>query len=115
MHELSLAMNIVEIATEEADKIGRCAVKRIDLEIGSHSGVVMEALSFAMDEAIKGTPLAEAEINYHWVEAVAACQDCCQEFKPTEFEHVCPHCNSVQTYLIHGKELKVKSLELEEL
>ena len=41
MHELSIAMNIVEIVEENAAAANCKAVSEIDLEIGSMSGVVI--------------------------------------------------------------------------
>ena len=44
MHELSIAMSIVEMAEEEAAKHGGVQVTAIHLKLGALSGVVKEAL-----------------------------------------------------------------------
>jgi hydrogenase nickel incorporation protein HypA/HybF len=53
MHELSIAMSIVEIAEEESEQRGNAAVEAIYLKLGDMSGVVKEALSSAFELAIE--------------------------------------------------------------
>ncbi len=57
MHELSIAMSIVEGAVDEAFRIGADKVAAIYLKLGAMSGVVPEALLFSYDLACEGTPL----------------------------------------------------------
>ena len=52
MHELSIVTGIIDIAEEEAAKAGVKAFSGIDLEIGTLSGIVKEALDFAWDFAV---------------------------------------------------------------
>ena len=63
MHELSLAVNIVEIAEENAQSAGVQKFDEIVLEIGTLSGVVIEALEMAMDSAFKNSVLEHAVLN----------------------------------------------------
>ncbi len=58
MHELSIALSILDIAEEEAgDRVGRVAA--VHLKLGPLSGVVKEALLSAYDLAREGTALAQ--------------------------------------------------------
>jgi hydrogenase nickel incorporation protein HypA/HybF len=113
MHELSIAMEIVEIAREEALKAGALKINKIELEIGKLSGVLPDALSFAMHEAIKASPLANAEIVYHYKEAQVNCSSCCETFETNDHLKVCPVCGSFDTYFVTGKELFIKSMDIE--
>jgi len=54
MHELSIAMNIIDIADEYLKKSDAARIYNIDLEIGELSGIIPEALKFAMNHAVKG-------------------------------------------------------------
>ncbi len=113
MHELSIVMSIVEIAEEEAAKAD---VKRFDtivLEIGTLSGVVMEALDFAWSSAVSNTVLDGAQKEIHSIAAVAKCNDCNCEFDVQTLYEACPECGSYYTHLIKGNELKIKSLIVE--
>lgn len=61
MHELSIALSILDIAAAEAARHhGRVAA--VHLRLGARAGVVKEALLFAYDVAREGTPLAEARL-----------------------------------------------------
>ncbi len=51
MHELSIAMSVLELAEEEAERRGGAEVTAIFLQIGTLSGVVAEALTSAFELA----------------------------------------------------------------
>jgi hypothetical protein len=55
MHELSIAVNIVEIAEEELARHGGEKVRAVHLQLGSLAGVATEALSFSFGLACEGT------------------------------------------------------------
>ena len=112
MHELSIALNIVEIATEETQKANAREVTELEIEIGALSGVVIEALQLALEEATKNSVLSEAEINMVPVMATGKCNDCGKEFDMSELYDLCPFCHSTNRTVLKGKELKVKSLSV---
>jgi hydrogenase nickel incorporation protein HypA/HybF len=113
MHELSIAMSIAEIVEEESRMARASKVEKITIEIGTQSGVMIEALQFAMDEVIRNSSFKDAIVNYDIITATASCEECCHEFEILDFFMVCPVCNSSKTFLIKGKELKIKSIEIE--
>lgn len=113
MHELSIAMQIVEILEEEVKKHDAQRVSAVHLDIGTLSGVEPDALKFAMEEAVRNSVAAHAELFYHIIEAVAVCEDCCHEFKTDDYFKVCPYCNSLNTSFLKGKELKIKSIDIQ--
>jgi hydrogenase nickel incorporation protein HypA/HybF len=110
MHELSIAMNIVEIAEEEARKSKAQKISKIDLAVGKLSGVVYEALDFALKEAVKNTMLEEAKIQIIEVEAKAKCNKCGHIFSTEYLYDICPKCQHQQCEIIQGKELKINSI-----
>ncbi len=57
MHELSIALSIVEGAEEEAKRQGGARVCAVHLKLGPLSGVVKEALLFSYELACEGTAL----------------------------------------------------------
>ena len=63
MHELSIAVNIVDIACEEAERQGNACVDAVYLNLGVLSGVVKDALLFAWDLACEGTRIAGARLE----------------------------------------------------
>lgn len=110
MHELSIAMNIVEIAEENAKQSGVNIITEIELEVGDLSGVVLEALEFAMEEAVKNTMLKDAKRIITSIGGMAKCNVCSHEFSIEDIHTPCPECASFDSEVIKGKELKVKSL-----
>lgn len=112
MHELSIVLSIVEIAEEELRKAAARQVDRIDLEIGTLSGVEFTALDFAWDVGVQHTVLHNAERFIHKIPARARCMDCNHVFDIQQLFEPCPACGLFLNEVVQGKELRVKSLEL---
>ncbi len=112
MHELSIVMSIIDIAQQEAAKEHATAVEEIELDIGTLSGIEMDALDFAWEQAVKETILRGAVKKINRIEGKAKCMDCNIVFPVENYYHGCPVCGEHLLEIIHGKELKVKSLVL---
>jgi hydrogenase nickel incorporation protein HypA/HybF len=67
MHELSIAMSILDIAHEEVERRGNPRVEAIHLRIGTLSGVVKEALLSAYELAAEQTPFAASKLVFEEV------------------------------------------------
>jgi len=113
MHELSIAISIIEIAEENARREKAIVINEIELDIGTQSGVVLEALDFAMQAAVKGTLLEKAEVKINSIPAKAACTKCQHEFYVDDMFSPCPECGNPFCEIIQGRELKVRSLKVE--
>ena len=62
MHELSMAVNIVDIASEEAARLAARRVDAVHLKVGALSGVAKEALLFAWELASEETAVAGSRL-----------------------------------------------------
>ena len=113
MHEFSIAMNIVDIATEYAIREKAIVVREIEIEVGVFSGVVVDALEFAMESAVKGTMLENATCKIIVIQGIARCPNCHHEYETDELLKPCPECNTIAPGIIQGRELRVKSLMVE--
>jgi hydrogenase nickel incorporation protein HypA/HybF len=113
VHELSIAMSIVEIATEYAEKDNSDKVLEIEIEVGDLSGVVIEALDFAMQSAVKMTICENAKWEIIRVKAVAKCNTTGKSYELNNLYSPCPYCKEYGHELIQGKELRVKSILVE--
>jgi hydrogenase nickel incorporation protein HypA/HybF len=112
VHELSIALGILDVAGEEAERHGG-RVTAIHLRLGPLSGVVREALVFSYDLAREGTPLADAELVVEEVPVVAYCPACVREVTPPSVQDLCcPDCGAPTPELIRGGELEVVALEI---
>lgn len=112
MHELSIALGIVEIAENEGRKANTKHVESIELQIGELSGVELESLDFAWPVAVKDTILEHAERHIDVVSGLAKCLDCETEFSLTHVFDACPNCKSYFKNILHGQELRVKALSI---
>ncbi|OQX75909.1 MAG: hydrogenase maturation nickel metallochaperone HypA [Bacteroidetes bacterium 4484_249] len=113
MHELSIAMSIIEIAEENAKKENASVITEIELDIGRQSGVVMEAMEFAIESAKMGTMLENANWVINEIPALARCTSCKYEFETQELFSPCPECGNPFADIYQGKELRVKTLKVE--
>jgi hydrogenase nickel incorporation protein HypA/HybF len=113
MHEFAIAVDIVDIATRTAREEQATSIKEIEVEIGQLSGVVMEALEFSLEAAVKGTLLEEARRKLVPIPGRARCRQCSQEYDTDSLLNPCPDCGACAPDIIRGRELRVKSLIVE--
>jgi hydrogenase nickel incorporation protein HypA/HybF len=114
MHELSIAMSIVELAEEEAARRG-VYVEAVHLKLGSLSGVVKEALLSCYEMVCDDTPLRGSRLIIEEVPVVIFCPKCRAE-RPLDSIQLfcCPECNTPCSEVVRGKELEVVALEIKE-
>src|SRR5262245_15366923 len=114
MHELSIALSILDIAAEEAERQGGGRVAAIHLRLGPLSGVVKEALRSAYDLAREGTALEKAELIIEDAPLLAYCPACAAERAPPSAQQLCcPDCGTPTPEVVRGRELEVIALEIE--
>ncbi|WP_392970228.1 hydrogenase maturation nickel metallochaperone HypA [Streptomyces sp. LN245] len=111
MHELSIAVAVVEQVEEAVREQGR-AVASLTLRIGELAGVVPEALDFSFGLATEGTALAGSRLLIETVEARGRCEGCGRE-APTGMPPVlwCAGCGRPLT-LLSGRELEIVRVTL---
>ena len=63
MHEVSLAIALVEVASEAAHTLGATRVNRLFVRLGAGAGVLAEALRFSFDVAAEGTIVQGARLE----------------------------------------------------
>jgi hydrogenase nickel incorporation protein HypA/HybF len=114
MHELSIAMSMVEMATEEAERRGGVRVCALHLKLGRLSGVVKEALLFSYDVACEGTPLEGSRLVIEEVPVLVFCPACeAQTELASVQQFCCALCQAPTSQVVQGKELEVVALEIE--
>ena len=113
MHELSIALSILEGVEEEVAQRGYGQVRSIHVRIGALSGVVPEALRSSFELAREGTAFSESRLTIERAPAVVRCA--CGAEGPVESIHmmVCPACEQPVSAVVAGRELEVVALELE--
>ena len=113
MHELSIAMSIVEMAGEEAERYGG-QVSAIHLRLGALTGVVKDALTFSYGIACEGTPLSGSRLIVQELPIVVYCTQCqaLREIGSAQW-FCCPECGTPTPDVVQGKELEVFALEIQ--
>jgi hydrogenase nickel incorporation protein HypA/HybF len=115
MHELSIAMSIVELAEEEAEQRG-VGIRAVHLKLGPLSGVVKRALLSAYEMACEQTILEGSQLIIEEVPIEVYCTKCEATRTLTSMQwFICPVCESPVSEVLHGKELEVTALEIQEL
>lgn len=114
MHELSIAMSIVDAALEEGQKRG-VRVSAVHLRLGALSSVVKDALLFSYEVACQDTPLEGSRLIVEDVPVVVFCPRCNQRRTLTSLQlFECPECGAPTGQVVQGKELEVFALEVED-
>jgi hydrogenase nickel incorporation protein HypA/HybF len=115
MHELSIAMSIVEMAEEEAARRGRVQVSAIHLKLGALSGVVKEALLSSYEMACEDTSLQGSRLVIEEIPIVVFCPSCRGPRPVSSLQlFCCAECGTPTPEIVQGKELEVVALEIEE-
>jgi hydrogenase nickel incorporation protein HypA/HybF len=115
MHELSLAMGIVDAISEAAVKAGAARVVRVKLRVGILSGVVPDALRFSYEVACQDTLLDGSILEMESVPLTIWCADCAAETAlPDQRRFQCPRCGKPSGAVRHGRELEVAEMEIED-
>jgi hydrogenase nickel incorporation protein HypA/HybF len=115
MHEMGIALQIVEIATDSLpEDLGHARIEKVNLKIGKLAAVVPESLRFCFEVAVKDTLLAGAKLAIEEVPVVARCKACNQEFTIDEPVFTCKTCDSGSLEILSGRELDIESIEVVE-
>src|SRR5579863_6406886 len=76
MHELSIAMSIVELAQEESERRGGARITAVHLKLGALAGVVKEALLSSYEMAREDTRLQGSQLIIEEIPVVVFCPSC---------------------------------------
>lgn len=115
MHELSIAMSIVEMAEEESDRRGGARILAVHLRLGLLTGVMKEALVSSYEIACEDTALAGSRLVIDEVPVEIFCETCegRQQVRSIQW-FCCPVCGTPTVEVVQGKELEVVALEVED-
>ncbi len=113
MHELSIAISMIDQIVEESESRGGLDVEIVHLRLGVFSGVDKEALLFSYELACDGTRLQGSRLLIESIPLVIYCELCQTErMPPSLYEICCPVCRSPGQKIVSGREIEVASLEV---
>lgn len=111
MHEMSLAMAVVDQVGHAAAEHGATEVAAVRLQVGELAGVVSDALHFSFSLACAGTVLEGAELLTEDVPGRARCASCSIGWDtgmPPQL--CCPGCGAAAE-LVSGRELRITGVQ----
>ena len=115
MHELSIALSILEIAAEESERRGSAQIEAVHIRLGLLSGVVKGALvsAYGLAREMSAQPCPRLVIED--VPVVAYCEACRSEQPISSIQELtCPRCGSFTPQVVRGRELEVVAMEIHE-
>lgn len=113
MHELSIAIALVDLASDAAADLGVSRVDAVHVAIGPLAGVVEDALRFSFDVAAAGTPVDGAALRIRQVPLVVFCSACEAERRLDSAQHLrCPVCGASTPDIRSGRDLQLTALEI---
>jgi hydrogenase nickel incorporation protein HypA/HybF len=115
MHELSIAMSIVEMAEEEAQLRGNVHIQAVHLRLGLLSGVVKDALLSSYEMACQSTALEGSRLIIDEIPVEIYCSTCRTQRPVHSIQYFCcAECGTPSAEVTRGKELEVFALEIKE-
>jgi hydrogenase nickel incorporation protein HypA/HybF len=115
MHEMGIAMEIVEIAMASIPQdLKNSRVARVNLKIGKLTAIVPDSLRFCFDIVSQHTPLNHATLHIEEIPVVVKCCDCNDEYAIDEPVFTCRTCHGRSVDMVSGRELDIHSIEVME-
>ena len=116
MHELSIAVSLIDAASEEIATLGSIQVEAVRLRLGPLAGVVKDALLFSFEIAAAGTALEGVRLEIEDVPVTIWCGPCsAQRTIATLSSRRCPSCDTPAADIVTGNELQLVGLQIRDL
>lgn len=113
MHELSIAISMIDQIIEESESRNGLDVEVVHLKLGVFSGVDKDALLFSYELACEGTQLQGSHLVIETVPLIMYCELCRKSrTPPSMYELCCPECQAPGQTIISGQEIEVTALEV---
>ena len=110
MHELSIVKGIIDLAEARAKENNAKSIESIQIVIGELAGIDRLAFDFAWKTATPSTMLRQSELIIEVIPGEGRCLECGSVFHLGALFEPCPVCSEYLVNVTRGKELKVKSL-----
>ena len=114
MHELSIAMSILDILESACRDKGYSRVEAVRGKVGKATCVMKDSLLFSFDCSKKGTVAEGARLEIDEIPLGVSCRDCHSESAVDEaYVLACPRCGGKSFQVTSGHELEISELEVE--
>lgn len=122
MHELGMAMEIVEIVTKSLDGKKVKKVKEVEIDMGALHKISKEQMQDVFEMASKDTIVEGAKLKVKIKKGAIKCLSCgFSGGVEVEMEHHhdhqvhlhCPKCNETSLEILEGQDIDVRNIEAE--
>lgn len=113
MHEFGITESIVNIVLDKAKEARANRITEINLVVGKLSGFVPDCIQFYFDFLSKDSIAEGATLHFELAPAQFRCRNCSLVFHPQDTLWTCPKCQSQDVEIAGGRELYIKSMEVE--
>lgn len=111
MHELGIVFHMIDTLEEVAREHELTCISSVTLNLGEVSGVLPDYLIDCWDWAVGRTDtLRGAKLEIVPIPAVTVCNTCGKTYPTVTHGKRCPHCNSMDTVLLHGNEIEIDTI-----
>jgi len=114
MHEMSLALSIIEQSRAAAAREGAVRVLEVEIEVGCLAGVLADSLQFCLEAVAATSGLEGALFRITEIVATGDCRVCAATFPADSFLALCPACGSDEVVVSGGQDLTIRSLIIED-
>lgn len=105
---------MIDVLEDAAQKNNISHIEKVTVDLGEVSGVVTDFFEDAWQWASsKKDLLRGAELEICTIPAVTVCNACGKTYATVEHGRICPYCESPDTELLRGRELKIRSIDAE--
>jgi len=114
MHELTIAMSLIETVCDELPTLGPgTRITALHVRLGALSSVVPEALAVSFDLAAAGSAIEGVRLEIERTPLVIWCDRCVAERTPASVHRLgCPICGSTGSTIMAGRELELTAVEV---
>jgi hydrogenase nickel incorporation protein HypA/HybF len=110
MHELSLAMEIIDLVRPSIPE-GE-SLKSVQVTVGLLAGVCSDSLQFCFTELTRIEGYPDARLKMVLTPARYHCVSCDLDYEVQTVEQVCPVCGSMTRTMLGGTELSIDFIEV---
>lgn len=113
MHELSIALSLIDLADNHARREGARRVSALHVRLGEISGV-QKALYGCFGAAARDSLCEDANLFIEEVPVTLHCRYCNETYRPRgPFNFRCGRCSMPSAEMVTGREMQVTAIELE--
>lgn len=116
MHELEIAQSLLRTISDWRDQNGSPKILSVRIELGILSGVDPDAMNYAWEAACEfacGGELQGCRLVMDQLPVKYECPGCKKEFESDHLVSVCSFCGKEYPLRKGGRELNLKSIEVE--